>query len=166
MEKKQLIEIICVIAGFSLALKAVDYFQYFVSALFQLLGEQSYVQWYYFFIYMFTLVAFIGLAILLITRAKGISKEISKWLDPSDILIDLNSSVAMEYALIIIGGITVISGLSNFLTNFITSITMQEELAISRNMVWLYGLIKTLLGILVIFLAKPFSRRIRNKSEQ
>ena len=38
MEKKQLIEIICVIAGVSLVIKAVDYLQYFVSALFQLLG--------------------------------------------------------------------------------------------------------------------------------
>ena len=165
MEKKQLIEMISVIAGVSLALKAVDYLQYFISALFQLLGEQSYVQWYYFFIYLFTLVAFIGLAILLITRARGISIEISKRLDPSDILIDLNSSTALEYALIIIGGITVISGLSNFLTNFITSITMQEELAISRNMVWLYGLIKTILGILVIVFARPLSRLVRKNKD-
>ncbi len=103
-------------------IKAVDYLQYFVSALFQLLGDQGYVQWYYFFIYLFTLSAFIGLAFTLITRANGISREISKKLDPSDILIDLNSSVTLEYALIIIGGITLISGLSNFLTNFITSL--------------------------------------------
>jgi len=162
MEKKQLIEIICVIAGVSLTLKAVDYLQYFISALFQLLGEQSYVQWYYFFIYLFTLVAFIGLAIVLITRARGISIEISKRLDPSDILIDLNSSTALEYALIIIGGITVVSGLSNFLTNFITSLTMQEEFAISGNMIWLYGLIKTILGVLVIVFAKPLSRVVKN----
>jgi len=166
MEKKQLIEIICVIAGISLALKAVDYLQYFISALFQLLGEQGYVQWYYFFIYLFTLVAFIGIAILLVTRAKGISDEISKRLDPSDILIDLNSSRALEYALIIIGGITVITGLSNFLTNFITSLTIQEELAISGNLVWLYGLIKTLLGIIVIFLARPLSRMVGSEKEK
>jgi len=158
MEKKQLIEIICVIAGVSLAIKAIDYFQYFISALFQLMSEQSYVQWYYFFIYAFTLVAFIGLSFLLVTRATGISREISKRLDPSDILIDLNSRTALEYALIIVGGITLISGLSNFLTNFITSMTMKEEFAISGNMIWLYGLIKSILGILVIFFAKPLSR--------
>ena len=87
MEKKQLIEIICIIAGVSLAIKAIDYMQYFISALFQLLGEQSYVQWYYFFIYLFTLTAFIGMALLFITRAAPISQEISKRLDPSDILI-------------------------------------------------------------------------------
>ncbi len=63
MEKKQLIEIICIIAGVSLAIKAIDYMQYFISALFQLLGEQSYVQWHYFFIYLFTLTAFIGMAV-------------------------------------------------------------------------------------------------------
>jgi hypothetical protein len=39
---------------------------------------------------------------------------------------------------------------------------MQEELAISRNMVWLYGLIKTILGILVIVFARPLSRLVRN----
>jgi hypothetical protein len=161
MEKRQLVEIICVIAGFSLGIKAVDYLQYFVSALFQLLGEQSYVQWYYFAIYMFTLIAYIGLSIVLITRANGISVEIAKRLDPSDILIDLNSRSALEYALIIIGGIAVISGLSNFITNFITSITMNEEFALSNNMIWLYGLIKTILGLLVIFLAKPLSRRFK-----
>jgi len=160
MEKKQLIEIICIIAGVSLAIKAVDYFQYFISALFQLIGEQSYVQWYYFFIYAFTLTAFIGLSFLLITRATGISIEISKRLDPSDILIDLNSRTALEYALIIVGGITLISGLSNFLTNFITSITMKEEFAISGNMIWLYGLIKSILGILVIFFAKRLSKLV------
>ncbi len=164
MEKKQLIEIICVIAGVSLAIKAVDYMQYFISALFQLLGEQSYVQWYYFFIYLFTLTAFIGMALLFITRAAPISQEISKRLDPSDILIDLNSSTTLEYALIIIGGITLISGLSNFLTNFITSLTMQEEFAISRNMIWLYGLIKTVLGILVILFAKPLSGLVKKKN--
>ena len=161
MEKKQIIEIICVIAGISLVIKAVDYLQYFVSALFQLLGEQGYVQWYYFFIYLFTLTAFIGLALLLIIKAKGISTEISKRLDPSDILIDLNSTVTLEYALIIIGGITLISGLSNFLTNFITSITMNEEFAISGNMIWLYGFIKSLLGLLLIILARPISRIFR-----
>jgi len=160
MEKKQLIEIICIIAGVSLAIKAVDYFQYFISALFQLIGEQSYVQWYYFFIYAFTLTAFIGLSFLLITRATGISIEISKRLDPSDILIDLNSRTALEYALIIVGGITLISGLSNFLTNFITSITMKEEFAISGNMIWLYGLIKSILGILVIFFATRLSKLV------
>jgi len=161
MEKKQIIEIICVIAGVSLAIKAVDYLQYFVSALFQLLGDQGYVQWYYFFIYLFTLTAFVGLAFLLITRANGISKEISKKLDPSDILIDLNSPVVLEYALIIIGGITLISGLANFLTNFITSLTMNEEFAISGNMIWLYGLIKSVLGILLIIFAKPLARLVR-----
>jgi len=161
MEKKQLIEIICVIAGVSLAIKAVDYLQYFVSALFQLLGQQGYVQWYYFFIYLFTLLAFAGLSVLLITKATGIAREITKRLDPSDILIDLNSSRALEYSLIIVGGITLISGLSNFLTNFITSITMQEEFAISGNMVWLYGLIKSVLGFLVIILAKPLSRLVK-----
>ena len=161
MEKKQIIEIICVIAGVSLAIKAVDYLQYFVSALFQLLGDQGYVQWYYFFIYLFTLTAFIGLAVLLVTRANGISREISKRLDPSDILIDLNSSVALEYALIVIGGITLISGLSNFLTNFITSLTMNEEFALSGNMIWLYGLIKTLLGLLLIIFAKKLVRLVK-----
>lgn len=163
MEKKQLIEIICVIAGVSLFIKAVDYLQYFISALFQLLGEQGYAQWYYFFIYLFTLTAFIGLSVLLITRATGIAKEISRYLDPSDILIDLNSSTALEYALIIIGGITMIAGMSNFLTNFITSITMKEEFAISGNMVWLYGLIKTILGFIVIISAKRLSRLVRKK---
>ena len=83
-----------------------------------------------------------------------------------DILIDLNSSRALEYALIIIGGITVISGLSNFLTNFITSLTIQEEFVISGNLVWLYGLIKTLLGIMVIFLAKPLSRMVGSAKDK
>jgi hypothetical protein len=161
MEKRQLVEIICVIAGFSLGIKAVDYLQYFVSALFQLLGDQSYVQWYYFAIYLFTLIAYIGLSVVLITRANGISSEIAKRLDPSDILIDLNSRSALEYALIIIGGIAIISGLSNFITNFITAITMNEEFALSSNMIWLYGLIKTILGLLVIFFAKPISRRFK-----
>jgi hypothetical protein len=161
MEKRQLVEIICVIAGFSLGIKAVDYLQYFVSAFFQLLGDQSYVQWYYFSIYLFTLIAYIGLSVVLITRASNISVEIAKRLDPSDILIDLNSRSTLEYALIIIGGIAVISGLSNFITNFITAITMNEEFALSNNMIWLYGLIKTALGILVIIFAKPISRLLK-----
>ena len=161
MEKRQLLEIICVIAGITLGIRAVDYLQYFVSALFQLLGEQSYVQWYYFFIYLFTLIAYVGLSVVLITRASGISREIARRLHPSDILIDLNSRSALEYSLIIIGGIAVISGLSNFITNFITSITMNEEFALSSNMIWLYGLIKTLLGVLVIALARPFSRLMK-----
>lgn len=161
MEKRQLVEIICVIAGFALGIKAVDYIQYFVSALFQLMGDQGYVQWYYFFIYLFTLVAYIGLSILLVTRAKGISKEIARRLDPADILIDLNSRSTLQYALIIVGGITVISGLSNFLTNFITSITMNEDFAMSPNMLWLYGLIKTGLGILVMVLSGPISRLVK-----
>ena len=161
MEKRQLVEIICVIAGFSLGIKAVDYLQYFVSALFQLLGDQSYVQWYYFAIYLFTLIAYIGLSIVLITRANAISVEIAKRLDPSDILIDLNSRSALEYALIVIGGIAVISGLSNFITNFITAITMNEEFALSSNMIWLYGVIKTVLGLLVIIFAKPISRILK-----
>lgn len=161
MEKKQVIEIICVIAGVSLVIKAVDYLQYFVSALFQLLGERGYVQWYYFFIYLFTLLAFLGLAYLLIARAKGISREITRRLDPSDILIDLNSTTALEYALIIIGGITLISGLSNFLTNFITSITMNEEFTIKGNMIWLYGLIKMILGMVVIVFARRIARMMK-----
>ena len=53
MEKKQIIEIICVIAGFTLAIKAIDYLQFFITGVFQLLAGQGYGELYYFFIYRF-----------------------------------------------------------------------------------------------------------------
>lgn len=161
MEKKQIIEIICVIAGFTLAIKAIDYLQFFITGIFQLLEGQGYAELYYFFIYLTTIVIYIVSAYLLITKAKGISVEVSKRLDPSDILIDLNSSSALEYALIIIGGITLISGLSNFLTSVIRTVTMEGVLTISGNMIWLNGLIKIILGMLIIYKAKALSRLIK-----
>ncbi|MCK4569684.1 MAG: hypothetical protein KAT76_05285 [Bacteroidales bacterium] len=161
MEKKQVIEIICVIAGITLAIKAIDYLQFFITGLFQLIEGQGYNEFYYFFIYLTTIVIYLAAAFIFITKARGISREISKWLDPSDILIDLDSSSALEYALIIVGGITFITGLSNFLTSIVRSVTMEGELTISGNMIWLNGLIKILIGLLVIFKAKAFTRFIR-----
>lgn len=161
MEKKQIIEIICVIAGFTLAIKAIDYLQFFITGIFQLLEGQGYAELYYFFIYLTTIVIYIVSAYLLITKAKGISVEVSKRLDPSDILIDLNSSSALEYALIIIGGITLISGLSNFLTSVIRTVTMEGVLTISGNMIWLNGLIKIILGMLIIYKAQALSKLIK-----
>ncbi|MDT8392599.1 MAG: hypothetical protein RQ761_02055 [Bacteroidales bacterium] len=161
MEKKQIIEIICVIAGFTLAIKAIDYLQFFITGIFQLLEGQGYAELYYFFIYLTTIAIYIVSAYLLITKAKGVSVEVSKRLDPSDILIDLNSSSALEYALIIIGGITLISGLSNFLTSVIRTVTMEGVLTISGNMIWLNGLIKIILGILIIYKAKALSKLIK-----
>ena len=161
MEKKQIIEIICVIAGITLAIKAIDYLQFFITGLFQLVEGQGYNEFYYFFIYLTTIVIYLAAAFIFITKARGISREISKWLDPSDILIDLDSSSALEYALIIVGGITFITGLSNFLTSIVRSVTMEGELTISGNMIWLNGLIKILIGLLVIFKAKAFTRFIR-----
>jgi len=161
MEKKQIIEIICVIAGFTLAIKAIDYLQFFITGVFQLLDGQGYGELYYFFIYLTTITIYIVSSYLLITQAKGISVEISKRLDPSDILIDLQSASVLEYALIIIGGITVISGLSNFLTSLIRTFTMEGVLTISGNMIWLNGLIKMLLGSVVIYKAKALARLIK-----
>jgi len=161
MEKKQIIEIICVIAGFTLAIKAIDYLQFFITGVFQLLDGQGYGELYYFFIYLTTIAIYIVSSYLLITQAKGISVEISKRLDPSDILIDLQSASVLEYALIIIGGITVISGLSNFLTSLIRTFTMEGVLTISGNMIWLNGLIKMLLGSVVIYKAKALARLIK-----
>lgn len=161
MEKKQIIEIICVIAGFTLAIKAIDYLQFFITGIFQLLQGQGYGELYYFFIYLTTISIYIVSSYLLISKAKGISIEISKRLDPSDILIDLQSPVMLEYAIIIIGGITLISGLSNFLTSVIRTFTMEGVLTISGNMIWLNGLIKIIVGALLIYKAKFFGRRLK-----
>ena len=161
MEKKQIIEIICVIAGFSLAIKAIDYLQFFITGIFQLLQGQGYGELYYFFIYFTTITIYIVSAYILISKAKGISTEIARRLDPSDILIDLQSESALEYALIIIGGITLISGLSNFFTSLIRTVTMEGVLTISGNMIWLNGLIKIILGALIVIKAKALTRIIR-----
>ncbi|MEN8225553.1 MAG: hypothetical protein ABFS05_09370 [Bacteroidota bacterium] len=164
MEKKQIIEIICVIAGFTLAIKAIDYLQFFINGVFQLIYGQGYGELYYFFIYLTTLAIYVVSSYILVTRARGISVEVSKWLDPSDILIDLESKSVLEYALIIIGGITLISGLSNFLTSVIRTVTMEGVLTISGNMIWLNGLIKMLLGGIIIYKARALSKFIkRNK---
>lgn len=163
MEKRQIIEIICVIAGFSLAIKAIDFLQFFINGVFQLLNGQGYGELYYFFIYFTTISIYIVSAYFLITQAKGISEAVSRKLDPADILIDLDSAVALEYALIIIGGITLISGLSNFLTSIVRTVTMEGVLMISGNMIWLNGLIKMILGGVLIYKAKSFSRLIRVK---
>ncbi len=162
MEKKQIIEIICVIAGITLGIKAIDYLQFFITGLFQLIEVQGYTEFYYFFIYLTTIVIYFTASVILIARARGISRVISKNLDPSDILIDLDSPAVLEYAIIIIGGITFISGLSNLLSNLIRTITMVGELTISGNMIWLHGLIKTLLGLIVVLKAKALSRIIKN----
>lgn len=162
MEKKQIIEIICVITGFALAIKAIDYLQFFITGIFQLLEGQGYAELYYFFIYLTTIAIYIVSSYLLITKARGIAVEISKHLDPSDILIDLNSSSTLEYAIIIIGGITLISGLSNFLSSLIRTFTMEGVLTISGNMIWLNGLIKIILGGIVIYKAKALSRLIKH----
>lgn len=161
MEKKQIIEIICVIAGFTLAIKAIDYLQFFITGIFQLLQGQGYGELYYFFIYFTTITIYIVSAYILVSKAKGISTEIAKRLDPSDILIDLQSESALEYALIIIGGITLISGLSNFFTSLIRTVTMEGVLTISGNMIWLNGLIKIILGALIVLKAKALTRIIR-----
>jgi len=161
MEKKQIIEIICVIAGFSLAIKAIDFLQFFINGVFQLLNGQGYGELYYFFIYFTTIAIYVVSSYILISQAKGISVEISKRLDPSDILIDLESSAALEYALIIVGGITLISGLSSFLTSLVRTVTMEGVLTISGNMIWLNGLIKILLGSLIVFKAKALSRLMK-----
>lgn len=161
MDKKQVIEIICIIAGITLIIKAIDYLQFVISGIFQLISEQGYGQLYYFFIYIIAFAVYIGLGYILITRARGISREISKRLDPADILIDLNTSSALQYAIIIVGGITIISGLSSFLTNMVTSVTMSGEFALSGNLIWLYGLMKTILGLLTIIFAKQISRLLQ-----
>ncbi|HSG67544.1 MAG TPA: hypothetical protein VK994_02475 [Bacteroidales bacterium] len=161
MEKKQVIEIICVIAGFTLAIKAIDYLQFFITGIFQLLYGQGYGELYYFFIYLTTIAIYFASSYILITQARGISVEISKRLDPSDILIDLESRSTLEYALIIIGGITLISGLSNFLTSVVRSVAMEGVLTISGNMIWLNGLIKMLIGALIIYKARSLSRLIK-----
>ena len=161
MEKRQIIEIICVIAGIALGIKGIDYLQFFITGLFQLVEAQGYTEFYYFFIYLTTIVIYIAASIILITRARGISRAISKKLDPADILIDLDSPAVLEYAIIIIGGITFIAGLSNLLTNLIRTITMEGELTITGNMIWLNGLIKTLLGFVVILKAKALSGMIK-----
>lgn len=164
MEKKQIIEIICVIAGFSLAIKAIDYLQFFITGFFQLLQGQGYGELYYFFIYLTTIAIYFVSAYFLISKAKGISIEISKRLDPSDILIDLQSESALEYALIIIGGITLISGLSNFFTSVIRTVTMEGVLTISGNMIWLNGLIKIILGALIIYKSRAISKMVNRSS--
>jgi hypothetical protein len=161
MEKKQIIEIICVIAGIALGIKGIDYLQFFIIGLFQLIEVQGYTEFYYFFIYLTTIAIYIAASIILITRARSISRVISKNLDPSDILIDLDSPAVLEYAIIIIGGITFISGLSNLLTNLVRTITMEGELTITGNMIWLHGLIKTLLGFIVILKAKALAGMIK-----
>lgn len=161
MDKKQIIEIICIIAGITLIIKAVDYLQFVVSGIFQLISEQGYAQFYYFFIYLIAIAVYISLGYILITKARGISREINKRLDPADILIDLNASSALQYAIIVVGGITIISGLSSFLTNIVTSVTMSGEFGLSGNMIWLYGLMKTILGALAIIFAKPISRLLK-----
>lgn len=161
MEKKQIIEVICIIAGITLVIKAIDYLQFFITSLFQLIEVQGYTEFYYFFIYLTTIAIYIMAAVILITKAKGISRVISKKLDPSDILIDLDSPAVLEYAIIIIGGIAFISGLSNLLSNLVRTITMEGELTISGNMIWLHGLIKTLLGLIVVLKAKALSGMIK-----
>ena len=161
MEKKQIIEIICVIAGITLGIKAIDYLQFFITGLFQLIEVQGYTEFYYFFIYLTTIVIYFTASVILIARARGISRVISKKLDPSDIIIDLDSPAVLEYAIIIIGGITFISGLSNLLSNLVRTITMVGELTISGNMIWLHGLIKTLLGLIVVLKAKALSGMIK-----
>ena len=161
MQKKQVIEIICIIAGFTLAIKAIDYLQFFITGIFQLVYGQGYGELYYFFIYLTTIAIYIVASYMLITQAKGISVEISKRLDPSDILIDLESKSTLEYAFIIIGGITLIAGLSNFLTSLVRSVTMEGVLTISGNMIWLNGLIKMIVGAIIIYKAKAISRLVR-----
>ena len=161
MQKKQVIEIICVIAGFALAIKAIDYLQFFITGIFQLVYGQGYGELYYFFIYLTTIAIYFVASYMLITQARGISVEISKRLDPSDILIDLESKSTLEYAFIIIGGITLISGLSNFLTSVVRSVTMEGVLTISGNMIWLNGLIKMILGAIIIYKAKAISRLVK-----
>ena len=146
MKKKQLIEIICIIAGISLAIKAIDYLQFFITGFFQLLQGHGYTEFYY---------------CILISRAIGISREICKRLDPSDILLDLDSSTALEYAMIIIGGIAFISGLTSFLGSLVRSLTMEGILTISGNYIWLNGLIKMLVGALVIYKAKALARLVK-----
>jgi len=164
MEKKQLIEIICVIAGITLFIKAIDYLQFFITGFFQLLEGQGYAEFYYFFIYLTTIAIYSVASYILVTKARGISIVISKHLDPSDILIDLDTKVALEYALIVVGGITLISGLSSFLTSVIRTFTMEGVLMISGNMIWLNGLIKIIVGGLVIYKAKALSGIIKRKS--
>lgn len=161
MNKKQIIEIICIVAGFALIIKVVDYLQFVVSGIFQLISEQGYAQLYYFFIYLISIVVYFVVAYILITKAGGISREISKRLDPADLLIDLNAPSALQYSIFILGGITLVSGLSSFLTNLITTLTMSGELGISWNMIWLHGLIKMILGLLAIIFAKPISKLIK-----
>ena len=161
MKKKQLIEIICIIAGISLAIKAIDYLQFFITGFFQLLQGHGYTEFYYFFIYLTTIVIYILAAYILISRAKGISREICKRLDPSDILLDLDSSTALEYAMIIIGGIAFISGLTSFLGSLVRSLTMEGILTISGNYIWLNGLIKMVVGALVIYKAKALARLVK-----
>ncbi len=163
MQKKQVIELICVIAGFTLAIKAIDYLQFFITGIFQLIYGQGYGELYYFFIYLTTIVIYIAASYILITQARGISTEISKRLDPSDILIDLESKSTLEYAFIIIGGITLISGLSNFFTSVVRTVTMEGVLTISGNMIWLNGLIKMILGALIIYKAKAISRMVKKQ---
>ncbi len=163
MEKKQILEIICVIAGISLAIKAVDYLQFLITGFFQLMQNQGYTEFYYFFIYLTTIIIYIAASALLIGRARYIAREIDRRLEPTDILLDLNSSAILEYALIIVGAITLISGLSSFLTNLIRSITMVGELIVSGNMNWLNGLIKIIIGGLVIYKAKALSGLLKRK---
>ncbi len=162
MTKKQLIEIICIIAGIMLAIKAIDYLQFFITGLFQLIEVQGYTEFYYFFIYLTTIILYVAAAVIFITRARGISSQITRWLDPSDILIDFNSKAVLEYSFIVIGGITLLTGLSHFLTSIIRSVTMEGELTISGNMIWLNGLIKMVIGALVIYRARAFSRLVRS----
>jgi hypothetical protein len=161
MDKKQLIEIICVIAGVSLAIKAIDYLQFFITMLFQLIRGHGYVEFYYFFIYLTTIIVYVVLSYLLVSRANGLAEMISRKLGPSDMLIDLNGPTALEYALIVIGGLSFITGLSAFLSNVVTSVTMQGELIISGNMIWLNGLIRIIIGLLLIFRARSIGRLIR-----
>ena len=144
-----------------MGIKGIDYLQFFITGLFQLVEAQGYTEFYYFFIYLTTIVIYFTASVILITRARGISRVISKNLDPSDILIDLDSPAVLEYAIIIIGGITFISGLSNLLSNLVRTITMVGELTISGNMIWLHGLIKTLLGLIVVLKAKALSGMIK-----
>lgn len=165
MDKKQLVEIICVIAGVSLAIKAIDYLQFFITMLFQLIRGQGYVEFYYFFIYLTTIIAYVGLAYLLVSRANGLAEIISRKLGPSDMLIDLNGSTALEYAVIVIGGISFITGLSAFLSNVVTSVTMQGELTISGNMIWLNGLIRIIIGLILVYRARGITRLIRRDKD-
>jgi hypothetical protein len=161
MDKKQIIELICIIAGITLVIKTVDYLQFVISGIFQLIAEQGYAQLYYFFIYLTAIAMYIVVAYILLAHARGIAREISKRLDPTDILIDLNASSALQYAIIIIGGITLITGLSNFLANVVTSVTFSGEFTLGGNLIWLNGLIKTILGVLAIVFAKPLVRIIQ-----